>query len=149
MADDPGFLIEGHFYPTPSAFRLGDSVLIADLTGMTFPEFAEALGDEDRRGDPSIFIGLVGVAVWQKHTKWSRSKVAAYVQSLDVTALEFQGGEEEGGDDPPVEAEPGENSLSSDTISNDSPDTTAEPSSQTSLGPHGSDTGSQESPLAA
>lgn len=148
MAEDAGFVLGGEFYPTPQAFRLGDPVLIAELTGLTFPEFAEALGDEDRRSDPSILVGLIGVSVWQKHPKWTRARVVAYVQALDLGSLQFQGGEEDE-DVPPEVTELGKNSPSSDTTSESSPDTSVDPSSPTSPGAPGLDTGSPPSLQAA
>ena len=58
-----------------------------------------AAGDTDM--DPVVLLGLVGVAVWQQHPRWSREKVKRYVGELDIAALSFQGGEAVG-DPPPV-----------------------------------------------
>lgn len=138
---EPGFVIQGVFYPTPTAFKLGDPVLIEELTGKLFPDFAEALGDEDRQNDPAVLIGLIGVAVWHQHPKWPRARVVEYVQQLDIEAFEFQGGTEDE-PVPPATAEPGENSPSSAGTSNGSPDTPVDPSSLISAGAPGSDTGS-------
>lgn len=145
MADEAGFVIAGEFYPTPTAFRLGDPVLITELTGLIFEQFAEAIGDEDRAGDPAVLIGLVGVSIWQKHPRWKRERVVAYVQQLDLSDLTFQGGSEEDEADPPAPAEPGGTSPSSDTTSDVSLDTTADASPPTGLGTLGSDTGSPAS----
>lgn len=149
MADEAGFVIGGEFYPTPTSFKMGDPVLIAELTGMTFPDFAEALGDEDRAGDPSVFVGMIGVAVWRRYPRWSRARVVAYVQQIDLEALTFHGGEQEDEAGPPEQTEPGESLPSSDASSEQSPDTTADPSSPTLPGHLGSDTGSPASLQAA
>jgi hypothetical protein len=101
--EKPGFEIEGRRYPFPESFRLGDPVLVAELTGMSFPEFAEALDDPDRREDPAILIGLIGVAVWQGNPRWRRDKVIAYVQQIDLGEFEAFGGGAEDEQLPPAE----------------------------------------------
>lgn len=98
MADEEkdekaGFRIEGREYAFPSTFRLGDPVLVKLLTGMEFKDFAAALDDEDQREDPTILVGLIGVAVWQGNPRWTREKVIAYVQRIDLEGFEAFGGE--------------------------------------------------------
>lgn len=87
MTDQPGFTIGNDFYPFPSSFRLGDPVLVAEVTGASWNEFAEMLDDND----PRSLAGLVAVAVWQKHPTWRREKVLRYVEAMDMDALEFEG----------------------------------------------------------
>ena len=109
MADDGVFLIDDREYAMPTSFRLIDPVLIRELTGLEWMEFTQRLdgvdaddpaaGDTDM--DPVVLLGLVGVAVWQQHPRWSREKVKRYVGELDIAALSFQGGEAVG-DPPPV-----------------------------------------------
>lgn len=101
MSDDApkqeaGFEIEGRFYKIPDSFRLCDPVLVTELTGMTFkPEFIEAINDPDRRDDPAVLVGLIGVAVWQGNPRWKREKVVAYVQQIDFESLESVRGDDE------------------------------------------------------
>jgi hypothetical protein len=45
LTTEAGFEIRGRFYPMPEAFRLCDPVLVEELTGMKFAEFAEALDE--------------------------------------------------------------------------------------------------------
>lgn len=111
MADErPGFEIDGRRYPFPESFRLGDPVLVAELSGMPFPEFAEKLQDEEERKDPAVLIGLVGVAVWQGNPRWRRARVVEYVQQIDTEGFEAFGGdgedEPEGLDEGAVELPP-------------------------------------------
>lgn len=94
--DDPGFEIDGRLYPMPQSFRLGDPVLVTQLTGLTWPQFAEALDDPDRQQDPVILLGLIGVAVWQGNHGWTRDRAARYVELLDIGAVQVHA--------PPVEA---------------------------------------------
>lgn len=98
MADEPGFSIGNDFYPFPSSFRLGDPVLVAEVSGLAWNDFAEMLDD----GDPRTLAGLVAVAVWQKNPSWRRERVLRYVESLDMDALEFQG-EPEADAGPPLD----------------------------------------------
>ena len=97
-----GFRIEGREYPFPQTFRLGDPVVVRSLTGMEFKEWAAALDDEDQREDPVVLIGLIGVAVAQGNPRWSREKVIAFVQRIDLEGFEAFGGEDA---DPPKPAE--------------------------------------------
>lgn len=105
-AKKAGFLIDGREYPFPEKFRLGDPVLVKQLTGMEFKDFAEALDDEDRREDPAILIGLIGVAVWQGNPRWTRDRVQAYVQQVDLEGFEAFGGEDADPPEPAVTPEP-------------------------------------------
>lgn len=88
--DKPGFNIGSDFYEFPTSFRLGDPVLVGDVTGMEWNDFAERLDDKD----PRTLIGLVAVAVWQKHPSWRRDKVVRHVESLNFDAVDFPNIEE-------------------------------------------------------
>lgn len=87
MADEPGFEIAGEFYGFPSTFRLCDPVLVAEVTGMAWNEYAELLDEQD----PRTLAGLVAVAVWQKNPRWKREKVIQFVQGVQLDALTFAG----------------------------------------------------------
>lgn len=95
---DPVFVIDGTEYPVPTAFRLGDPVLVADVTGMDWMDFAELL--DEGSGDPRAMLGLLSVAVWQKHPTWRRDKVARFVEQVPMEQLRVEGGDDEG--NPPV-----------------------------------------------
>lgn len=118
MADTGTFLIDDREYAMPTSFRLIDPVLIREITGLEWPQFTERLdgGDgEDPSGieedmDPVVLLGLVAVAVWQQHPRWTREKVKRYVGELDIAALSFRG--DEGGGDPPSVPGPGPASTS-------------------------------------
>lgn len=107
MADKATFAIGGRDYNFPESFRLGDPVLVQEITGMEFTDFAEALDDPQRRKSPVILAGLVGVAVWQSNPTWKRDRVRRFIEELDMEALEFPEAEQntgEGEQDPPAQA---------------------------------------------
>jgi len=95
--DQPGFVIAGTYYPAPVKFQLGDPVLIADLTGMDFTDWAEAMDDEQARRNPVVLLGFVGVAVWQKHQNWTRKQTVRYMESVET--FEAVGGKADDGPD--------------------------------------------------
>lgn len=97
---EPGFEIRGVFYPMPSSYRVCDPVVVAEVTGMTWNEFADALDDDDPRALP----GLLAVAVWQKNPSWRRDKVVSFLQRVDLDEIvwpEPEGPEDDAG--PPAE----------------------------------------------
>lgn len=96
-----GFRVGDQTYPLPTRFRLGDPVLIQELTGLPFDEFAELLADETSR-DPRRLIGMVGVAVWQKHERWTRDRALRFVESLDMESLELEAEDDAGPPDGPA-----------------------------------------------
>lgn len=88
--DQPGFHIGNDFYEFPTKFRLGDPVLVAEVTGMAWNDFAELLDS----GDPRTLAGLVAVAIWQKQPTWRRERVLRHVEGLELDALEFTGADD-------------------------------------------------------
>lgn len=103
-----GFEIDGRFYPAPERFRALDPLLIHELTGMDFIDFSEALQDPERRRDPILNVGVIGVAVWQGNPRWTREKIIRFMQNLDMDDIEPispEGDAEEGANaGPPDEA---------------------------------------------
>lgn len=85
MADEPGFEIAGEFFKFPVTYRICDPVLVAEITGLEWEEFAEGLDNKN----PRILPGLLAVGVWQKYPRWKRDKVVNYVQSVEFDALSF------------------------------------------------------------
>jgi hypothetical protein len=106
-SQEPGFLINAIHYPMPSAFRVGDPMLVQEITGMEFPEFAAAIDDEDRRKNPVILAGLIGVAIWQRNPKFSRAKVVSLVERLQMDDIDFVGDAEVDTTVPPTVAAEG------------------------------------------
>lgn len=78
------FELEGRPYKFPSSFRLGDPVLVTELTGMDFEDFSARIADVDALTNPVILIGMIGVAVWQANPTWTRAKVLRYVQGVSI-----------------------------------------------------------------
>lgn len=95
---EAGFTIGSEFYPMPAGFRLADPVLVGEVTGLSWDEFATMLDT----GDPRSITGMIAVAVWQKHPEWKRDKVARFVENIELDAIEATGGDD--ADPPPVEA---------------------------------------------
>lgn len=118
MSDEPGFNVGDEFYRFPTSFRMGDPVLVAEVTGLGWNEFAELLD----QGDPRTLAGLVAVAVWQKHPKWRRDRVLTYVEALELDDVVFDGGDEADalppllGDAAPTLPPPASSTPSSDTL---------------------------------
>jgi hypothetical protein len=109
---EAGYQIRNKFYPFPSSFRLLDSVLIRELTGMSWEEFINGMPDDDDPdavADPTVMSGLIGVAVWQANPTWPRAKVSRFVQGITMEEVEAVGmeedEEEEADASPPVEEE--------------------------------------------
>ncbi len=104
-APPAGFRINGRFYPWPGSFRLGDPVLLEELTGLTYESFLERLPDDDSPDDPDpvAMAGLIGVAIWHEHPTWRRDRVVRYTQQIEKEAIELVGAEFE---DEPEPADP-------------------------------------------
>lgn len=107
-----GYQIGDHFFPFAARFKLGDPVLVEELTGLTWNEFLDRLPDEDSADDempdPVAMLGLVGVAVWRANPTWRRDRVIRYVQQQEmenVTAIAPD--TEDGEDGPPATTEAG------------------------------------------
>lgn len=109
MADR--FEIREKAYPMPQTFRLCDPVLVEELTGLPFHEFAERLdaAGESANGDgdgvdPVLMPGLVGVAVWQTNRTWKREKVIRFVQQIDIEEVQLLSDSLESEERPPAES---------------------------------------------
>lgn len=98
---DAGFLIAEEFYPYPTSFRLIDPILVEELTGMGWGEFALAIDERDSDNLKPL-IGMVAVAIWQKHPEWKREKVVKFVSDIDFENLDFTTPEGEDDVDPPA-----------------------------------------------
>lgn len=90
-----GVQIGRHFFAFPTAFRLGDPVLVEELTGIPWSEWVDRLPDEDEPDDgpedPVAMLGLIGVAIWQANPTWRRDRVVRYVNSIDKSTIEIVG----------------------------------------------------------
>lgn len=93
---EAGFTIGSEFFPMPAGFRLADPVLVGEVTGLSWDEFATMLDT----GDPRSITGMIAVAVWQKHPEWKRDKVARFVENIELDSIEATGGDD--ADPPPV-----------------------------------------------
>ena len=148
MADeqDPYFEVEGRRYPMPQSFRLGDPVLVTQLTGMQWSVFVDALDDPDRAEDPIMLLGLIAVSVWQGNPRWTRERCARYVEQLDIGAVRVDAPETDAV--PPTS--PGTAPASSSGTSPETPNATQESVSDPtppSSGQPGLDTGVDSGPV--
>lgn len=114
---DAGVEIYKKFYPWPSRFRLGDPVLVKEVTGMSWPEFVAALDEQDRsieeakasgeeipEADQVIVAGLIAVAFWQGNPHMTRDKARRSLERIPMEELELVGEEDEDDAVPPAEA---------------------------------------------
>lgn len=106
MPDKDGVEIYKRFYPWPERFRLGDPVLVKEVTGMRWPEFVAALEeqDEDEAPDQVVLAGLIAVAFWQGNPQMSRDKARRAVEKIPQEDIELIGSDEEDDVDPPAQA---------------------------------------------
>ena len=118
MPDKDGVEIYKRFYPWPERFRLGDPVLVKEVTGMRWPDFVEACNDmemaDGETPDHVVLAGLIAVAFWQGNPQMSRDKVRRVIEKLPQEEIEIIESDE-GDVDPPALAEAGE--PSSTTLS--------------------------------
>lgn len=143
-APQTGFNIGGRFYAWPAKFRLGDPVLIEELTGLAYHDFLARLPDvdspDDEDLDPVASLGLIGVAIWQTNPSWRRDRVVRYAQSLDKESVEIIVPEQ---DAEPVEGDPDYQAPATVAAGDGDPLPTAPDGpniSETSAMPSGSDT---------
>lgn len=129
---DAGFKIGDVEYEFPTRFRMVDPVLVEEVTGLEFTVFAarvervqQAIRDGETAGDASVMAGMVAVAVWQKHPRWKRDRVVAFVNEVDMDAFEAVEPTVVGvdGDDGPP-ADPASGAESPSTVSSDESITT-------------------------
>lgn len=99
---DPGFRIGDDFYQFPQRFRIGDTVLVSEVTGLEFDVFAERIdaintaieNGEDDHADVKALIGLIAVAVWQANPKWTRDRARQFVEALDMNGFTIEAGDD-------------------------------------------------------
>ena len=111
----PAFKIGEQVFPIPTSYRLGDPMLVEDLTGLKFDQFAERLDEQnvllaERQAridageseednppptDNAVLLALVGVAVWQTNERWTRDRVRRFVERIDFADLVTEGGDDE------------------------------------------------------
>lgn len=145
MAEEAGFQIGKRLYPFPSSFRLGDPVLVKEVTGLDWQEFLDRIPDPDdptQEDDMIVVLGLIAVAVWQGNPTWRRDKVSRYAQGLDLSEIEAVGGEVEEDEASPPELKAGANGSETSAASSRSEDTPSDNASQNSSGTRDSVIGS-------
>jgi hypothetical protein len=126
MAEQSGYQIGSRFYPLSTSFRLGDPVLVEQLTGLAWSEFLERLPeDEDPDGalDPVAELGLIGVAIAQANPLWRRDKVVSYTTRIERDKITFVGPEAEDDEDDEAEGDARPPDKAGETTSSSSPPT--------------------------
>lgn len=115
-----GVEIFGRFYPWPSKFRLGDPVLVREVTGMDWPEFVRALDamDEDDAPDQVVLAGMIAVAFWQGNQQMTREKARRTIEKIPQDKIEIV----EGDDERPPDEAAGEPPSTTSGTSDDSPE---------------------------
>ena len=90
MAENPQIRIGDELYEI-SEYRLGDPVLIEQVTGLRWSEFASRVDAmvKDQAEDPVAVLGLVSVAMWQAHPEWSVREATQRAIGIGMNELEF------------------------------------------------------------
>lgn len=136
MPDVDGFEIYKRFYPSPTRFRMGDPVLVKEVTGMTWPEFTAGLDvmeqdyqalieqerPEDFEPDHVLILGLMGVAFWQGNPSMTRRKAVLAIERIPIDDVEFIAADVEEDARPPDVAEAGSMQSPTSSASVDSPE---------------------------
>ena len=148
-----GVEIYKRFYPWPSNFRLGDPVLVRQVTGMDWPEFVAALqeqedafaearetGEDPPQPDQVVLAGLIAVAFWHGNPNMNRDKVRRAVERIPQSEIELIDGDEEVDADPPAETEAGVQPSPTSSPSG------GQPEAQESMGIHPVSTSEETSP---
>ena len=107
MPDRSGVEIYKRFYPWPDAARLGDPVLVSEITGMKWPDFeiaqaeysqavedAREMGGEPPSPDPILFVGMVAIAFWQGNPMMTRDKARRALERISMDDIELIDGDD-------------------------------------------------------
>ena len=117
MADQAGVEIYKRFYPWPDRFRLGDPVLVQQITGMSWPDFTRANEEqsqaieearesgEEATVDQVVLAGLVAIAFWQGNPHMSREKARRTLERIPMEEIEIVGDDVEEVDSRPPDVE--------------------------------------------
>lgn len=121
MPEQDGFELYKRFYPWPEKWRLGDPVLVKEITGMRWPDFVQALNDSDPddETDPVLILGMAAVAFWQGNPQMSRDKVRRLIERIPQEEFELVEGDDAG---PPDLAEGGASPSMTTSESRTTPD---------------------------
>lgn len=107
MTDQAGFKVGPHFFPLVQEYKHGDPILIREVTGLEWNEFAEMLADvaPGSPTNPIVETALLAVSVQHAQPTWSRKRVNDFVRNLNLGAEEIIGTES----DKPAEGDPDAN----------------------------------------
>jgi len=107
MPDRSGVEIYKRFYPWPDSFRLGDPVLVKEVTGMKWPDFMAALDEQNQAieeagemdteppaPDQVVMAGMIAVAFWQGNPTMSRDKVRRAIERISAEDVDMVDGDE-------------------------------------------------------
>lgn len=100
----PTFQVGDETYSFPTRYRLGDALLIEELTGLDMEQFGarvDALTKPGAEGDLKALAGMLGVAVWQAHPQWTQARVVAFINDVDFSSFDVKAPEVQA--DPPAE----------------------------------------------
>src|SRR5262245_23278325 len=144
MPDKDGVEIYKRFYPWPDAFRLGDPVLVKEITGMRWPDFVQALDEQneaiemaEEMGMPSpqpdqvVLAGLIAVAFWHGNPMMNRDKARRALERIPMDDIELIDGDEGEVDlSPPAQA--GAAAETAQQTTSNGSEASLEPSTRTS-----------------
>ena len=81
-------MLDAALAATGKTIQQGDAVLIRELTGLRFTEFADRLGDmqtdPDAGPDQDVLLAMVGCAVWHRNPRWSRERAVRFAERINM-----------------------------------------------------------------
>ena len=129
MADEAGFKLDGEFYPWATHYDIPTCMVVEQVTGMPFEDYAEAADEAGDRPSVTIMAGMMAAAIHQKYPNYTARKLRKLLKvDMGSDALEIVNAEvePEGAEvvqlPPPVAAEPEAPSESSSPQSTDEAD---------------------------
>lgn len=74
---EPGFKLDGEFYPWVESYDIPTTVVVEQVTGMTFQDWAEHVdeGNVSQMPSTTTILGLMAAAIHQKYRAWPLSKI--------------------------------------------------------------------------
>lgn len=93
MADEPGFKINGRFYPWPTSRRLTDPALLEAVTGLTAEQWTERYiaSFDSEEEDTLVSQGLIAQGISRSNPNWSRGRILEFMAGVDFDDVEVVG----------------------------------------------------------
>ncbi len=97
-----GFELDGVFYPWHLDINHAKNLFLIDrLTRMPPDEFARLAEDPAQRTRSSVILTLIATSIRAKHPDWTVERIERMIMDLDITTVEWIGGDVEEDPRPP------------------------------------------------